>query len=129
MKKFTGYMKGINLGGWLSQCDHSKDTYNTFISEGDLERIAAWGLDHVRLPIDYELIETEDGNYVEDGFCYIDNCLEWCRRNGLNMILDLHKTAGYSFDEFETSTGFFENEKLQSRFMALWEVLAKRYGK
>ncbi len=129
MQKFTGYIKGINLGGWLSQCDHSSETYNTFIVESDIECIATWGLDHVRLPIDYELVETEDGRYVEEGFKYIDNCLEWCKRNGLNMILDLHKTAGYSFDEFETSTGFFENEKLQDRFVALWEELARRYGK
>jgi aryl-phospho-beta-D-glucosidase BglC (GH1 family) len=128
MKNFTGYIKGINLGGWLSQCNHSKETYNTFINENDIQRIAAWGLDHVRVPIDYELVETEDGKYIEEGFLYIDNCLEWCRKYGLNMILDLHKTAGYSFDEFETSTGFFENEKLQSRFTALWEELAQRYG-
>jgi aryl-phospho-beta-D-glucosidase BglC (GH1 family) len=129
MKKFTGYRKGINLGGWLSQCNHSSETYNNYIVESDIERIAAWGLDHVRLPIDYELVETADGKYIEEGFKHIDNCLEWCERNGLNMILDLHKTAGYSFDEFETSTGFFESEKLQNRFMALWEELAKRYGK
>ncbi|MDF2905033.1 MAG: hypothetical protein K0R34_354 [Herbinix sp.] len=129
MKTFTGYRKGINLGGWLSQCDHSSETYNTFITEGDIERIASWGLDHVRLPIDYELVETEDGKYIEEGFSHIDHCLAWCNRYGLNMILDLHKTVGYSFDEFETSTGFFKSEKLQNRFIALWEELAKRYGK
>ena len=129
MRKFNGYMKGINLGGWLSQCDHSKETYDNFITESDLERIASWGLDHVRVPIDYELVETVDGRYVEEGFRYIDNCLTWCERNELNMILDLHKTAGYSFDEFETSMGFFESEKLQNRFIALWEELSKRYGK
>lgn len=128
MSEFNGYKRGINLGGWLSQCDHSKETYDTFITSRDIERIATWGLDHVRLPIDYELVETDDGKYIEEGFRYIENCLEWCERNGLNMILDLHKTAGYSFDEFETSTGFFENEKLQNRFIALWEELSKRYG-
>ncbi len=129
MKTFTGYRKGINLGGWLSQCDHSKHTYNTFLTEKDLERIATWGLDHIRLPFDYELVEAEDGSYAEEGFRYIDSCLEWCERYGLNMILDLHKTAGYSFDEYETSYGFFENKKLQERFTALWVELAKRYGK
>ncbi|MGB4660765.1 MAG: cellulase family glycosylhydrolase [Mobilitalea sp.] len=129
MKEFTGYIKGINLGGWLSQCNHSSETYNSFIVESDIERIASWGLDHIRLPIDYELVETEDGKYIEEGFKYIDNCLDWCNKNDLNMILDLHKTAGYSFDEFETSTGFFNNEKLQDRFTALWEELTKRYGK
>jgi aryl-phospho-beta-D-glucosidase BglC (GH1 family) len=74
-------------------------------------------------------VETEDGKYIEEGFKYIDNCIEWCLENDLNMILDLHKTAGYSFDEFETSTGFFESEKLQERFVSLWEELSKRYGK
>jgi aryl-phospho-beta-D-glucosidase BglC (GH1 family) len=128
MKKFNGYMKGINLGGWLSQCNNNQETYKNFINENDVERIASWGLDHVRLPIDYELVQKEDGSYIEEGFHYIDNCLEWCRRNNLNMILDLHKTAGYSFDEFETSTGFFESDKLQDRFVALWEELSKRYG-
>lgn len=129
MKKFNGYKKGINLGGWLSQCDHSRETYNSFISEKDIGRIASWGLDHVRLPIDYELVEEEDGKYIEEGFTYIDKSLEWCGENGLNMILDLHKTAGYSFDEFETSTGFFESDQLQDRFVSLWEEMAKRYGK
>ena len=31
MKKFKGYMHGINLGGWLSQCDHTKERYDNFI--------------------------------------------------------------------------------------------------
>ena len=129
MKQFLGYTKGINLGGWLSQCHPSKEHYDTFILESDIERISSWGLDHVRVPVDFELVETENGEYIEEGFKYIDNCLEWCKKYGLNMILDLHKTAGYSFDESETSMGFCESEKLQSRFIALWEEFAKRYGK
>lgn len=129
MKQFTGYMKGINLGGWLSQCKHSKQHYDTFITEKDIERISTWGLDHIRLPVDYELIETASGEYIEEGFKYIDNCLEWCKKYGLNMILDLHKTAGYSFDEFEESIGFFKSEELQNRFIALWHEFSKRYVK
>jgi len=129
MKQFKGYIKGINLGGWLSQCEHSKQHYDTFIIEKDIERISSWGLDHIRLPVDYELLESDNGEYIEEGFKYIDNCLEWCKKYGLNMILDLHKTAGYSFDETEESVGFFKSEQLQNRFIALWEEFAKRYGK
>ena len=43
MKKFTGYQHGINLGGWLSQCDHTKERYETFITEADIARIRAIG--------------------------------------------------------------------------------------
>ena len=41
MKTFTGYMHGINLGGWLSQCsEYSEQHYNTFISENDIKTIS-----------------------------------------------------------------------------------------
>ena len=60
MRKFEGYQKGVNLGGWLSQADEkTKEHYDTFIGKEDIKRIASWGCDHVRLPIDYIVIEGE----------------------------------------------------------------------
>ena len=64
MKIFNGYMHGINLGGWFSQCDYSKERYDHFIKEEDLAQIKRWGLDHVRLPVDYNLVEEKDGTYI-----------------------------------------------------------------
>ena len=127
MKEFKGYKRGINLGGWLSQCVHTQEHYNTFITEADIKRISEWELDHVRLPIDYELIRNNDDTYIESGFGYIDSCLEWCGKYKLNMILDLHKTAGFSFDR--DGGDFFESAALQKKFISLWDELAKRYGK
>ena len=68
MTKDMGFYKGVNLGGWLSQCDYSEDRLNNFIKEEDIEKIASWGMDHVRLPLDYNVVENEDGTYKEDGF-------------------------------------------------------------
>lgn len=129
MRKFTGFESGVNLGGWLSQCNHTKERYDTFIGEEDLKRISGWGMDHVRVPIDYELIEKENGDLKEEGFFYIDRCIEWCRKYHLNMVIDLHKTKGYSFDKGENEQGFFEDEDLQEQFLHLWKKLASRYGK
>ena len=128
MRKFTGYEKGINLGGWLSQCDHSKERYETFIVEQDLEKISKWGMDHIRLPIDYELLQEDNGDFKEEGFTYIDRCLLWCEKYNLNMVLDLHKTRGYSFDKGEKEEGFFDSQELQDQFQALWKKLAMKYG-
>ena len=97
MRGMDGYMRGVNLGGWLSQFDApTKEHFDTFITEDDIRRIAGLGLDHVRVPVDYTVIETEDGEPVEEGYQYIDNCVRWCRENGLHMILDIHKTYGSS---------------------------------
>ena len=49
--------RGINLGGYLSQCVHSTEHYDAFIQEEDIRKIASMGFDHVRLAIDYEVLE------------------------------------------------------------------------
>lgn len=122
--------KGINLAGWLSQCTHEKHHYDTFISENDIQRIAGYGFDHVRLPIDYECIEDENGRDIYENYVYLDKCLEWCKQNDLKVIFDLHKAYGYCFDNcFGNNNLFFESESLQKRFIELWIRLAKRYGK
>ncbi len=132
MRILEGFQKGINLGGWLSQCvSYDREHFDTFITEKDIERIASWGLDHVRLPIDYDVIEDENGNDIEEGFAHIDKCVEWCKKYGLNIMLDVHKTFGYMFDTNEVSDPdrFFYDEELQNRFIDLWQKLATRYGK
>ncbi len=132
MRKFEGYQKGVNLGGWLSQADEkTSHHYDTFIGKEDIEKIAGWGCDHVRLPIDYIVIEGEDGSMLEDGYVYIDNCISWCREFGLNILLDMHNTFGYTFDPLEVNGDkeiFFHNEELQKRFYTMWDRISKRYA-
>lgn len=128
MTKFTGFTKGVNLGGWLSQCDYSTEHLESFITEKDFEKIASWGLDHVRIPIDYNIIQDDDGTFKESGFGYIDKALSYCKKYGLNTVIDLHKTIGYSFDRDEKEIGFFDNIKYQERFYSFWAECARRYG-
>ena len=127
MLYFNGFMHGVNLGGWFSQWNHTEERYDNFIKEEDFATIKGWGLDHIRLPIDYELVETADGQKIERGYERIREAAKWCATNNLNMILDLHKTCGYSFDAGYKEAGFFEDEKLQERFYKLWESLAENF--
>lgn len=129
MKQFIGFDKGVNLGGWLSQCleHYNEEHYSTFIQEEDIRRIAEWGLDHVRLPIDYNVIQNEDGSFLPSGFAHIDRCISWCEKYGLNLVLDIHKACGFVFDD-ASYCGFFSDEKMQDMFVALWQELARRYG-
>lgn len=128
MRAFTGFTKGVNLGGWLSQCDYSEERLENFIKEEDIARIAGWGADHVRLPFDFNIILDENGELKRDAFKYLDRAVGWTQKHGLNIILDLHKTMGYSFDPGEKEIGFFSNEKYQDIFVNLWISAAKRYA-
>ncbi|WP_024859298.1 glycoside hydrolase family 5 protein [Ruminococcus flavefaciens] len=129
MKKMIGFNKGVNFGGWLSQCNYEKEHLDTFITENDFKIAASWGLDHIRVPFDYNILENEDGSFSEEGFAYLDMAVNACKANGLNLILDLHKTAGFSFDYYaENESGFFDSQEYQERFYRLWEEVARRYG-
>lgn len=128
MKEFIGYKNGINLGGWLSQCGYEEEHMESFIAEADIERIASWGCDHVRLPFDYNVILDDSRAVRADAFKYLDRCVGWCEKHGLNIILDLHKTCGFSFDKGERENGFFEDKSFQDIFVGMWREIAKHYA-
>ena len=128
MRELVGFKKGVDLGGWLSQCDYSKERLDHFVEEQDIAKVASWGVDHVRLPFDFNIVQAEDDSFIEDGFERIAKAIGWAKKYGLKNVLDLHKTKGFSFDEGEKESGFFDSEKLQNGFYALWEEMAKRFG-
>ena len=66
MRRFNGFIKGINFGGWFSQCSNEDEHYRTFIGEADFKKVKEWGFDHIRIPVDYELFENPNG------FKYLD---------------------------------------------------------
>lgn len=121
--------RGVNLGGWLSQYkifDHHH--FNTFIQEKDISRIASWGMDHVRLPVDYPVLEEAlpDNTYKVSGFEHLDRCLSWCQKYGLDLLIDLHKAPGYAFGQWEKASLFNDGEHRQ-RFLQIWSGLAHHY--
>ncbi len=122
--------RGINLGGYLSQCVHSQAHYEEFLCEEDIQKIAGWGFDHVRLPVDYEVFEDAEGNVREAGYGYVGCVQSWCQTYGLDMILDLHKAYGYDFNDAGDSEAntLFHSEALQQRFISLWKKIALRFG-
>jgi len=123
------YARGVNLGGWISQYgEYDRQHYQTFITEADIAQIASFGCDHVRLPFDYPLFLAEDAPYapLDEGFGYVDACVGWCKKHGLNLVLDMHKAPGYSFGDFRNSTLFSEDAPQQA-YLGLWRAFAKRY--
>jgi len=129
------FINGVNLGGWLSQYQKYDHThFRAFITRRNIQQIASWGMDHVRLPVDYPVLESDDapGIYREDGFRYIDSCVEWCQAAGLGIILDLHRAPGYNFSdtlrpETKHRNVLFDQDGAQQRFVLLWETIARRY--
>ena len=39
--KTLGFYRGVNLGGWMSQCDYSDERLDSFITEDDFAMCAS----------------------------------------------------------------------------------------
>lgn len=70
--------------------------YATFISEEDFAEMQAAGLDHVRIQYSYWAVKTYDGDpYVPQiSWRYLLRAIEYCRKYGLRVNLDLHGIPG-----------------------------------
>ena len=131
MRTLDGFRKGVNLGGWISQfAEYDEAHFDTFITKDDIAAIAGLGFDHLRVPVDYNVLEDEEGRCLESGFRRLEDCRLWCEEYGLNMLIDLHECFGYSFDPLKKDMDrkkFFYDEALQERFLKLWGEIARRF--
>lgn len=122
-----GYMRGINISHYLSQLGSQFTFGDTdYVSEKDFVWLRQEGFDHIRLPVDGPLLLGEDGSIKTDMFGQIDRTIEWANRNGLNVLLDMHKLPGSSFSG-DPDSRLFENPELEEIAGKLWKFIALRY--
>ncbi|EGG11838.1 family 5 glycoside hydrolase [Melampsora larici-populina 98AG31] len=69
--------------------------WDSFYNESDFQRIKSYGLNHVRIPIGYWAFDISDGEpYVQGQYEYLKQAVEWARRSGLKVMIDLHGAPG-----------------------------------
>ncbi|KJA23279.1 glycoside hydrolase family 5 protein [Hypholoma sublateritium FD-334 SS-4] len=70
--------------------------YKTFITEQDFADIAAAGLNYVRIPLGFWAIETinDEPFLVGTSWKYFLKAIEWGRKYGIRIFLDLHALPG-----------------------------------
>ncbi|KAI9666137.1 MAG: hypothetical protein M1821_004072 [Bathelium mastoideum] len=70
--------------------------YSAFIGEQDIAAIQAAGFDHVRISFSYWAVTTYDGDpYVKQtSWRYLLRAIEYCRKYGLRVNLDVHGLPG-----------------------------------
>lgn len=139
---FQAFHNGINLGGWLSQYEYIarhpltdrnlKTHFDSFITKDDIDQIASWGFDHIRLPVSGYLLYSQTSHKLrEQPLTYIKKCIGWCQSYHLNMILDLHDFWGNIYGAMDTPMPLLTKPELQEHFLSFWAELSeqlKEYG-
>ncbi len=142
MRRFTGFERGMGIGGWLTNYKRFNvlpeerrmmltvgdfEHFYSYITESDVEYIASLGFDHVRLGFDQIVVESEPYSYREEIFEIIEGFILNCQKHKLNVVLNLHKAVGNYCDIKET-VELLDDEGLQARFVALWCEFERRFS-
>lgn len=98
---------------------------NAWITEADFDRLRELGLNCLRVPFLYELLDEPDG------FSWLDKALDWARQRGMYVILDLHGAPGRQSKDHHTGeegvNRLFRSEASIQQTEAVWRRIAARY--
>jgi len=65
--------------------------WDSWVSLGDFQKIAANGFNLVRIPIGYWAFQKyEQDPYIQGAADYLDTAIGWARQTGLKIWIDLH---------------------------------------
>ncbi|MBK8947050.1 MAG: cellulase family glycosylhydrolase [Ignavibacteriae bacterium] len=108
--------------------------HKNYVREIDVENIAKWGFNSIRLPMHWNKLisETNPLTFSKEGFQTIDSLLNWCEKNQIYLILDLHAAPGGQSDEAisdydNSKPSLWESEDNKNLTIELWKEIAKRY--
>ena len=112
-----------------------------FTTKADIDSMAAWGFNSVRLPMHFDLYtppvdqekDSTKNTWLKKGFELTDSLLKWCKANRIYLILDLHAAPGGQgndipiADRDATKPSLWQSIANRNKTIALWKELAKRY--
>lgn len=114
--------RGTNIAHWLSQSTRRGEERAAFFTEKDVKYIDSLGFDHIRLPIDEEQMWDETGKRNDDAFALLKNCLDWCSKAGLRVVVDLHILRSHHFNKGDKP--LWTKPEEQDKFIMLWKDLS-----
>ncbi len=104
-----------------------------WITDRDWDLIPQFGLNMVRLPFIWSLIEDEKNprHLRPDAWHYLDRAIAQAKARGLYVILDLHGAAGAQGKEHHSGCAdqnlYWTTAEYQGRTDWLWRQIAARY--
>jgi endoglucanase len=115
--------RGTNISHWLSQSQRRGEARKAWFTREDVQRIADWGFDHLRIPVDEEQMWDEKGNPDRQAFGLLNTALDWCEQLGLRAVVDLHILRSHYF--LDENPKLYRDPAEAGRFVGLWMHLSE----
>jgi endoglucanase len=119
--------RGTNISHWLSQ-DFGWAPRDQWFTEADVRFINKQGFDHIRLPLDEKELWSPDGLPIEHEFQRLLTAIDWCRKSGLRVIVELHTINSHHFNAANEGLDntLWDDPAAQEHLISLWRELSAR---
>ncbi len=137
MKKIT-FRKGMSVASELCAWAHLDGSLflgipnSRLLTDQDFEIFRSWGLDHMRVMIDFSvLMETAPPyGWKENAWQILADTIRMAEKHEIGLVLDLHSTLGSEFQEGGSSGGvrneLLSNPEQQEVFYRIWREFSIR---
>jgi hypothetical protein len=104
------------------------------VTESDVKLWESWGVNTVRVSINYHWLSPQDGVYLDTGWRWIDQMIVWCKAHHIYVVLCMHAAPGAQNPELmsDTTDGephlWTEPDIYQPWTIHLWKAIAQRYA-
>jgi aryl-phospho-beta-D-glucosidase BglC (GH1 family) len=84
----------------LSNATDEQTFWNTYtsnyVTSADCALLKSQGFNVIRLPFNHRMLSAlgPTNSYLESGFQVLSNMVQWCKTNGLYVVLDMHSAPG-----------------------------------
>jgi hypothetical protein len=104
------------------------------VTEDDVARWEKWGVNAIRMSINYHWLSPADGVYLDSGWQWIDQFVAWCKAHHIYVILCMHAAPGGQNPELMSDTPdgiphfWTQPEIYQPWAIHIWQAIAQRYA-
>jgi len=102
---------------------------NSPFLELDFQRMAEWGFDFVRLPLDYRcwILDADYYRINEKVLKEIDQAVEFGRKYGIHVNINFHRAPGYCINPPLEPLSLWKDEEALEACEYHWRLFAERY--
>ena len=112
-----------------------RDFQKNYITEEDIQYIRKTGMNTIRLPFNYRLLtDMPFMGYAskEHGYQVLDEVIGWCKKAGINVVLDMHAApggqTGMNIDDSYGYPWLLTEEENKVEFCRMWKEIAEHYA-
>ena len=123
---FPFHIRGIAFGNgvWANP----SQPFRTHHTEESYRDLAELGFNTIRFYLNYGLFEDDSAPYLykQSGWDWLDENIEYARKYGLRLILNMHVPQG-GYQSSGEGMALWTDPENQNRLTALWAEIARRY--